>query len=296
MAWRAGCDIKNMEFNQFHPTCLYYPDDRPFLISEVLRGEGGKLTLPNGERFMQKYDAREELAPRDIVSRAIHHELQTHHFDHVYLDISHLSRDMIQSYFPTIYRFCYQQGIDITRQPIPVVPAAHYTCGGVTTNLHAQTTIPHLYVIGETAYTGLHGANRMASNSLLECLVFAASASEAIQKSLQNDQYITIEIEPMQNINLTHTFDIDRHIAEIRELMWNHVSIVHHTKGLLFSESEIEKAATKINTLFYSNKVTRKSIEYRNLTHTANLIIKSALARQENIGLHYNADLAEISV
>lgn len=296
MSWRAGCDITNMEFNQFHPTCLYYDGQRPFLISEVLRGEGGKLTLPNGEHFMNKYDARAELAPRDIVARAIHHELQKHQLNYVYLDISHLSSKMIQSYFPTIYHFCYQQGIDITREPIPVVPAAHYTCGGVTTNLNAQTTIPHLYAIGETAYTGLHGANRMASNSLLECLVFSASASKAIKTSLKNDRYLTITKQERKNNRPQPQDNINEKITEIRDLMWQHAGIVRNTNDLLFAESVIKKAALEANSLINNHKLTRQTIEYRNLADTAQLIIKSAINRKENVGLHYNRDLCEISI
>jgi len=305
MAWRADCNIKHMEFNQFHPTCLFYSGEKPFLISEVLRGEGGKLILPNGKQFMSQYDSRADLAPRDIVARAIHNELQRHHIDHVYLDISHQPSDMIQSYFPTIYHYCYQQGIDITRQPIPVVPAAHYTCGGVVTNLNAQTNIPHLYAIGEVACTGLHGANRMASNSLLECLVFSASASQAIKVDLEKNNYSIVEGTPPESASRPFVrayekkttqalckkpHSVDRLIAQIRKLMWEKVGIVRHTDELLSTEVELQKAADEMNTLFESTTLTRSLIEYRNIVQSALLITKSAIARKENLGLHFNPE------
>jgi L-aspartate oxidase len=291
MAWRAGCHIQHMEFNQFHPTCLFYPGEKPFLISEALRGEGGKLTLPNGKAFMLKYDARAELAPRDIVTRAIHKELQDNAIDHVYLDISHQSSNMIQAYFPTIYRFCYQQGIDITQSPIPVVPAAHYTCGGVTTNLNAQTNIPHLYAIGEAACTGLHGANRMASNSLLECLVFSASASQAILTTPASNTPPSTTSPyrpPSKNRNSHATPALHEAMGQLQKLMWKKVGIVRNTKDLLSAKAELQKASQEFNILFERSALTREIIEYRNMIDSAQLITNSALARQENRGLHYN--------
>ena len=292
MAQRAGCSLQNMEFNQFHPTCLYYSGQRPFLISEALRGEGAKLILPNGKRFIDQYDARAELAPRDIVARAIHNELQKNHIDHVYLDITHLPNKKIQTYFPTIYDYCYQQGIDITHQPIPVVPAAHYTCGGVVTNLNAQTKIPHLYAIGEVACTGLHGANRMASNSLLECLVFAASASKAIVQSLKNhDCQTPKKLAYLQYQAAITDFDVDEKISALRQLMWEDVGIVRNNQGLQRAKLSIEKAADEINRVFSSVTTTRKLIEYRNLISTAYLIVNAAIVRTDNLGLHYNADI-----
>ncbi len=292
MAWRAGCHISHMEFNQFHPTCLYYPGNNPFLISEVLRGEGAQLTLPTGERFMPQYDMRAEMASRDIVARAIHQELHQHQLNYVNLDITHLPSSTIQTYFPTIYDYCYQQGIDITCQPIPVVPAAHYTCGGVRTNLHAQTNINHLYAIGEVACTGLHGANRLASNSLLECLVFSMSASKAIHKTLKEHNYrIPTRHTLYHHTNHFAQFDFEYYINKLQQLMWNYLGITRYNDSLAQAEQYIEQKTTSLDDLFESHPITRQLIEYRNLIHTARLIIKAAIARKENQGSHYNADL-----
>lgn len=290
MAWRSGAEVNHLEFNQFHPTSLYYSGNTPFLISEVLRGEGGKLILNTGQEFMSKYDTRQELAPRDIVARAIHNELLEHQLDCVYLDITHLPNEIIQSHFPTIYHFCYQQGVDIMREPIPVVPAAHYTCGGVVTDTNAQTSIPNLYAIGEVACTGLHGANRMASNSLLECLVFATSAGQAILKSLNKNN----NFKMIQKYNKNHnqqSFNIEEKIKVIRQIMWDNVGIVRSHSGLSQAGSKIKTFLKEIDEAFKQQKITRELIEYRNLVHTANLITKNAIERKENLGLHYNADL-----
>ena len=220
MAWRAGCSVSNMEFNQFHPTCLYHPEAKSFLITEAVRGEGGKLLLPNGKPFMHKFDKRGELAPRDIVARAIDHEMKRLGAEFIYLDISHRSPAFIASHFPTIHKRCLQYGIDITKEPIPVVPAAHYTCGGVSTDLQGRTDIQNLYAIGEIAHTGLHGANRMASNSILECLVFAQSAAAHIT-SLCEQKYEYSEIKNWDESRVTDSDEdvvISHNWDELRSL------------------------------------------------------------------------------
>jgi len=292
IAHRAGCKIKNMEFNQFHPTCLYHPEAKSFLITEALRGEGGKLLLPNGKPFMQKFDKRKELAPRDIVARAIDHEMKKLGINCVYLDISHKPSDFIISHFPTVYKNCLKYGYDITKQPIPVVPAAHYTCGGVVTDKNGRTNIKNLYAIGESACTGLHGANRMASNSLLECIVFAISASKDIKTLLTKTQ-ITKNIKQWDASKVTDSDEeivVTHNWGELRRLMWDYVGIVRTNKRLERAKHRIELLKKEIQEYYGNFRVTKNLLELRNLIVVADLIVKAAVKRKENIGLHYNLD------
>ncbi|MCL1113261.1 MULTISPECIES: L-aspartate oxidase [Shewanella] len=295
MAWRAGCRVANMEFNQFHPTCLFHPNAKNFLLTEALRGEGAYLRRPDGSRFMPDFDERAELAPRDIVARAIDYEMKRLGADCVYLDISHKPADFIIKHFPTIYQRCLELGIDITKDPIPAVPAAHYTCGGVMTDLHGQTDINGLYAIGEVAYTGLHGANRLASNSLLECLVFARAAAQDIESQLHK---IAMPCPlPVWDESKVCNSDEEVVIAhnwhELRLFMWDYVGIVRTDKRLeralrrcLMLQQEIEE--------YYSNfRVSNNLLELRNLVQVAELIIRCAMDRKESRGLHYNIDYPE---
>ncbi len=289
-AWRAGCRVQNMEFIQFHPTCLYHPHAKSFLISEAVRGEGGRLVLPDGTRFMPGHDARAELAPRDVVARAIDFEMKKGGFDCVYLDISHQSLGFIQEHFPNIYARCLELGIDISRQPIPVVPAAHYTCGGVRTDLHGQTDLAGLYAIGEAACTGLHGANRLASNSLVECMVFARAASEDIARQpappapllpAWDDSRVT---DADESVVISHNWD------ELRRFMWDYVGIVRTNKRLERAAHRIALLQDEIQEFYANFHVSRDLLELRNLVQVADLIVQSARARHESRGLHFSRD------
>ena len=296
MAWRAGCRIANMEFNQFHPTCLYHPHARSLLITEAIRGEGGRLLLPDGEPFMHRFDERQELAPRDIVARAIDHEMKRLGCECVYLDISHRSADFIRLHFPGILEKCLALGIDITRQPIPVVPAAHYTCGGIVTDLQGQTDVDRLYAVGEAGCTGLHGANRMASNSLLECLVFGAAAANRITKEYSADEEASRIAATPPDWDASQVTDSDEDIIishnwdELRRSMWDYVGIVRSQKRLKRAEHRVQLLQNEVAEFYSNHSVSGDLIELRNLILVARLIISSAQRRRESRGLHYNID------
>jgi L-aspartate oxidase len=297
MAWRAGCRVANLEFNQFHPTCLFHPQARNFLLTEALRGEGAYLKRPDGTRFMPDFDERAELAPRDIVARAIDHEMKRLGADCMYLDISHKPADFIRQHFPMIYEKLLSLDIDLTKEPIPIVPAAHYTCGGVMVDQHGRTDLDGLYAIGEVSYTGLHGANRLASNSLLECLVYGWSASEDIIKRLPTiklTKHLPIWDESRVD-NSDEAVVLQHNWHELRLFMWDYVGIVRTTKRL-------ERALHRINLLqreideYYSNfRISNSLLEVRNLTQVAELIVKSAMLRKESRGLHYTLDYPEMA-
>ena len=292
MAWRAGCRVSNLEFNQFHPTCLYHPQVKNFLITEAMRGEGGKLRLPDGERFMPRFDPREELAPRDVVARAIDHEMKRLGLEHVLLDVTHLDPDFVVGHFPTIYRRLVELGIDPTKQPIPVVPAAHYTCGGVSIDLAGRTDLPGLYAVGEVSQSGLHGANRMASNSLLECLVFGQAAAEDIL-ARNAPAEVAPAVRPWDESRVTDSDEeivVTHNWAELRRFMWDYVGIVRTTKRLERAGHRVALLKGEIAEYYANFRVNPNLLELRNLVTVADLIVRSALARKESRGLHYTLD------
>jgi len=295
MAWRAGCRVANMEFNQFHPTCLFHPDAGTFLLTEALRGEGAKLRRPDGSRFMPAFDKRAELAPRDIVARAIDYEMKRLGVDCMYLDISHKSSDFIKQHFPTIYQRTKDLGIDITKQPMPIVPAAHYTCGGVMIDQNGRTDIYQLYAIGEISYTGLHGANRLASNSLLECLVYARAAALEISTSLEQNNCFK-RLPRWDDSRVTDSDEevvIQHNWHELRLFMWDYVGIVRTTKRLERALHRVELLQQEIQDYYRNFKVSNNLLELRNLVQVAELMIRCALERKESRGLHYTLDFPE---
>ncbi len=296
MAWRAGCRVSNMEFIQFHPTCLYHPYAKSFLITEAIRGEGGLLKLPMeagaaaGTRFMPVHDERGELAPRDVVARAIDFEMKKRGLDYVNLDISHKTPEFLLEHFPTIYARCLELGIDISREPIPVVPAVHFTCGGVVTDLAGRTDVPGLYAVGETACTGLHGANRLASNSLLECLVIGRACAHEIAAMPKADTPALPAWDESRVTNADEEVVIAHNWDELRRFMWNYVGIVRTTKRLERAQHRIALLKEEIDEYYRNFRITHDLLELRNLVDVASLIVNSALSRHESRGLHFSRD------
>tara|TARA_R110000823_G_scaffold130015_15_gene258042 strand:- start:35263 stop:36882 length:1620 start_codon:yes stop_codon:yes gene_type:complete len=292
MAWRAGCRVANLEFNQFHPTCLYHPKARSFLITEAIRGEGGRLLLPDGSAFMHRFDKRAELAPRDVVARAIDHEMKRLGAKCVFLDISHQPREFLASHFPTVMARCAEYGIDIAAEAIPVVPAAHYTCGGIVVDNASRTNLAALYAVGEASCTGLHGANRMASNSLLECIVYAEAAAGHIAATIANapplreapawdESQVT---DSDEDVVISHNWD------ELRRFMWDYVGIVRTNKRLQRARHRVQLLQAEIAEYYGNYKVSNDLLELRNLAMVAELMITCAIARRESRGLHYTLD------
>jgi len=289
-AWRAGCRVANLEFNQFHPTCLFHPLSKSFLMTEALRGEGATLLLPDGDRFMARFDERMELAPRDIVARAIDFEMKRLGAECVYLDISHRPADFVKHHFPQAYERCRALGIDITTSPIPVVPAAHYTCGGVVVDQHGATDVPGLYVVGESACTGLHGANRMASNSLLECFVFAQSAAQHITHTIERTN---VKPDPWDDSRVRDSDEevvIQHNWQELRRLMWDYVGIVRTSRRLDHAAARIALLEREVSGYYARFQITKPLLEMRNLARVAKLMVQCAMGREESRGLHYNSD------
>jgi L-aspartate oxidase len=291
LAWRAGCRVANLEFNQFHPTCLYDPKARTFLLTEALRGEGATLHLPNGERFMPRFDPRAELAPRDIVARAIDYEMKRLGLDCVYLDVTHKSREEIEAHFPTVQARCQALGIDMAVERIPVVPAAHYTCGGVIVDQFGATDLPGLYVIGETACTGLHGANRMASNSLLECFVYALSAAKHIKNNHLQKKSNNLPRWDDSRVRVSDEAIVIKHSWQaLRRLMWDYVGIVRTNRRLKRAANHLKVLEQEVDDYYSSFTITKELLELRNLTLVSRLMVECARERKESRGLHYNSD------